>query len=461
MFNPILLPELREMLAEKDDQGLIEVTNELHPASVADFTEGLSVDETWEVLSHAPLVVQADIFSYYSNTKQEEMVHGGGRGRMSSLLEEMASDNRVDLLKRLEPAVVEELLPLVAKAERQDIRTLLSYPEQSAGALMNTEYASVPSDITAGEAISRLRMQAPNNEMIYYIYVLGPERHLLGFISLRTLILARPSTMVNDLMESDILSVRVDDDQEEVAKKMARYDFLAIPVVDESGKLVGIITHDDMVDVVVEEATEDVHKMGGVQPIEGDYLETAFAKIWFNRFIWLSCLFLTGLLTFEVLRHFESLIAKCAVLSMFLPLLMGTGGNSGSQAATLITRAMALGQITPSAWWRVLKHELLIGLALGLALGIIGFGRALIVPNDVLKPEGQVAQLDHIQLAYVISTTVSVVCVWGTVVGSMLPLLFRKLGFDPAMASSPFVATLCDVTGITIYFTIASYFVKF
>ncbi len=189
---------------------------------------------------------------------------------MSALLEEMAPDNRVDLLKRLDESVVEELLPLIAKAERQDIRQLLSYPEESAGAVMTTEYASVPDDITCGEAISRLRLQAPNNEMIYYIYVLGSDRHLLGFISLKTLILARPNTLVSELMESDIVSVRVDEDREQVANKMARYDFISIPVIDASGRLVGIVTHDDVMDVVVEAATEDAHMMGAVQPIEGN-----------------------------------------------------------------------------------------------------------------------------------------------------------------------------------------------
>ncbi len=228
MPNPILIPELRVMLAEQDEQGLIEVTTELHPASVADFTEGLEATETWEVLRHAPLAIQADIFSYFSNTKQDELVHGAGRQRMSALLEEMAPDNRVDLLKRLDPQVVEELLPLVAKAERQDIRQLLSYAEGSAGAVMTTEYASIPDNITAGEAISRLRLQAPNNEMIYYIYVLGSDRHLLGFVSLKTLILAKPNTLVADIMETDVVSVRADEDVEQVTSKMTRYDFLSI-----------------------------------------------------------------------------------------------------------------------------------------------------------------------------------------------------------------------------------------
>jgi magnesium transporter len=454
LINPILIPELRLMLAEQDDQGLIEVTTELHPATVADFTEGLDTDETWRVLGHAPLAVQADIFSYYSNAKQDEMVHGAGRQRMSALLEEMAPDNRVDLLKRLDESVVEELLPLIAKAERQDIRQLLSYPEESAGAVMTTEYASVPDDITCGEAISRLRLQAPNNEMIYYIYVLGSDRHLLGSISLKSLILARPNTLVSEVMESDIVSVRVDEDREQVANKMARYDFLSIPVIDASGRLVGIVTHDDVMDVVVEAATDDAHMMGAVQPIEGEYLEISLGSMWFSRFIWLACLFLTGMLTFSVMAHFSSLLERSAVLSLFLPLLLATGGNTGSQAATLVTRAMALGQVQPSTWRRVIRHELAVGICLGLSLGVMGFARTLLVGDTTL------GNVNRWELAAVIAVTVSVICLWGTLVGSMLPLIFKRLGFDPALACSPFVATLCDVTGITIYFTIANTYLQ-
>jgi len=192
-----------------------------------------------------------------------------------------------------------------------------------------------------------------------------------------------------------------------------------------------------------------------VAPLEGAYLDTPLQSIWFKRFIWLSCLFVTGMLTFSVMAHYEGLIARCAVLSLFLPLLLATGGNSGSQAATLITRAMALGELGPSLWWRVLRHEFLVGIALGLSLGILGFLRTLLVSDSAL------GTVDRWSLAGVISITVAVICLWGTLVGSMLPLLFRKLGFDPALASSPFVATLCDVTGITIYFSIASMYLSF
>jgi magnesium transporter len=524
MVNPIILPELRLMLAENDDQGLREVATELHPATVADFTEGLTVDEIWRVLSRAPLARQAEIFAYYAIPKQVEMVLGSGRQRMSALLEEMASDNRVDLLKNLDPQVVEELLPLVAKAERHEIAMLLSYPESSAGAVMTTEYASLPANMTVSQALEKLRAEAPDSEMIYYIYVVDDDRHLLGFVSLRDLILAKPQTQVGNLMERDVISVRVDEDREEVAKRMAKYDFLAMPVVDDQNHLVGIVTHDDVIDVVVEEATEDAHRMGAVAPLDQNYLDTPFVTVWRKRLVWLACLFIAELFTFTALSSFEDQIAKLVVLSLFVPLCISTGGNSGSQAATLITRAVALGQIKASEWWRVFRHELALGLALGLTLGVIGFFRGAATPERVRDasrvvpepfqihaaadatlttddrgrvlvpkgseqmikatltehahvklPEGQTiptaneqglydfpanciistAPVNRWQLAFVIGQAVAAICLWGTLVGSMLPMIFRRIGIDPGYASSPFVATFVDVTGIVIYFNIA------
>lgn len=449
MVNPILLPDLRQMLAEHDQAALGEFVGELHPATAADFSEGLSVEETWQVLSHARLDRQAEIFAFFPLNKQIEMAEGVGRGRMSRLIEAMSPDDRVDLLERLDPEVVESLLPLVAQAERQDIRMLLAYPEDSAGAVMTSEYASLPADITVGEALSRLRKQAPDSETIYYVYVLDAERHLLGLVSLRQLILARPTAIVGDLMQRDLISVKAEDDQEEVAQILARYDFLAVPVVDSENRLVGIITHDDIIDVVMEEATEDALRMGGVGVMEDSYLDSSFTTIWRKRALWLSCLFVAELFTFTALAHFEGAIASVLALSLFVPLCISTGGNSGSQAATLITRALALGEVGIRDWWRVLRHELMMGFALGATLGVIGFARAALTPQSVLGPA------ERWTLAIVVSQAVAGICLWGTLVGSMLPLAFKRLGFDPGYASSPFVATFVDVTGIVIYFNIA------
>lgn len=449
MPNLLLLPELRELLTERDDQTLAEVLADLHPASIAEFSEALSVEETWQLLEHASLDRQAEIFAFYPPPKQVEMVTEVGRDRMSKVIEVMSPDDRVDLLKRLDSDVVESLMPLVAKAERQDIRMLLSCPEGSAGSVMTTEYATVPADANVEKAIALLRQQAPSRETIYYVYVVDDARRLIGFVSLRDLIVTKPSSLVSDIMERDVVTVQVDQDQEEAALKLARYDFLAIPVVDEQRRLVGIITHDDVLDVMVEEATEDALHMAGVTPMDENYLSIAFTTVWRRRAAWLSVLFVAELFTFTALASFEDAIQAVVALSLFVPLCISTGGNSGSQAATLITRALALGHVTLGMWWRVLRHEVLMGLALGLTLGSIAFVRAAMTPASVL------GNADRWMLALVISQSVAAICLWGTLIGSMLPLLFKRLGFDPGYASSPFVATFVDVTGIVLYFSIA------
>jgi magnesium transporter len=449
MANPLLLPEIRAMIAEGDEQELSAFLNELHPASVAEFAEGLSVEETWELLSHADVRRQAEVFPFFTPEKQVALVEGIGRERVSRLLEAMSHDDRVDLLKQCDESTVESLLPLVAKADREDIRRLLTYSEHQAGSVMTTDYATLPPDITVQEALDRLRQQAPDKETIYYVYVIDDERHLIGFVSLRGLILARPTALVRDVMQEEVVAVRADQDKEHVARLLAKFDFLAIPVVDEQNRIIGIVTHDDVLDVLEREATEDALHMAGVGTLHEEYLKAPISTIWRKRALWLSCLFVAELFTFTALAQYEDAIASIVALSLFVPLCISTGGNSGSQAATLITRAMALGQITPGMWWSVLRHELVMGLMLGITLGAIGFARAAMTPHSVL------GNADRWMLAVVIGQSVAAICLWGTLVGSMLPLAFKKLGFDPGYASSPFVATFVDVTGIVIYFSIA------
>lgn len=449
MHNPLLIPEIRTMLAESDEAGITEVLS-WHPASVAEFTEGLSVDETWKLLDRDDIKDQAEAFSFYPHDKQTAMVSGTGREHMARLIEVMPHDERVHLLKRLNDDVVDQLLPLVAKADREDIRRLLSYPERSAGAVMTTDYSWLPPDVTVAEALTRLRQQALSSETIYYTYVLDADRKLIGFVSLHDLILAKPTASVADVMQKTVISVRADQDQESVARTLAKYDVLALPIVDAEGRLLGIVTHDDMLDVLVEEQTEDQQKMAGVVPLGEDYLNVPFRTIWFKRSVWLSCLFVAEFFTFTALAYFENAIARVVALSLFVPLCISTGGNSGSQAATLITRAMALGFVGPKEWIRVLRHEILMGLALGVTLGAIGFIRGALTPTSILR------DADRWLLALVIAQAVAAICLWGTIVGSMLPLIFRRLGFDPGYACSPFVATFVDVTGIVIYFTVAS-----
>src|SRR5262245_54902100 len=528
MAHPLFGPELREMIAADDEAALAELCDVLHPATIAGtLAEDFSVDEAWRVLRHTTLENQAAIFEYFPPEWQEEMVAGTGQAHMAQLIEEMSSDDRAALLRRLPPQVSESLLRLVDDADRRDIALLARYAENTAGALMTTDYAWLPDHITVGDALERLRLQAPDTETIYYVYVVNEQRQLLGVVSLRDLILKPRSMPIAEVMETQVVSVKASEDREKVAQEMARFDLIAMPVVDDDGRLVGIVTHDDVIDVVVEEATEDVHKMGGVGPIEENYLEAGIGVVWRKRAVWLACLFVGGLFTFSALEAFEDAISEVVVLSLFVPLVISTGGNTGSQAATLITRSMSLGQVTGADWRRVLRHEVVMGVLLGLTLGGLGYLRAAFTPADVrsgapprfepftvavdeeLKPrtEGrmtlvtlpagaeQVIRADHEmtialppqeempkptpsgagrlsyvfprkctvprppvdrwQLALVIALSVMGICLWGTLVGSMLPMVFNRVGVDPAMASSPFVTTFVDVTGIVIYFNIA------
>ncbi len=452
MADPLFGPELQLLRQENDTAGQKVFCETLHPATVAEtLAELLEPEEVWRVLQHTDIKTQAAIFEYFPIEWQVKMVEGIGRQHMAKLIEQMSHDDRAELLRRLRPRAVEQILRLVDEAERRDIASLVKYEENSAGALMTTDYAWLPANITVSEALDRLRLQAPERETIYYVYVLDDQRKLLGMVSLRDLILAPRQALIRDIMQKDVVTARVTDDREQVAQQMARYDFLAMPVVDSEGRLVGIITYDDVIDVVVQEATEDAQRMAGMGVMEENYLEVNPLKVFFKRFPWLACLFLAELFTFTALAFFETAIEKVVVLSLFIPLCLSTGGNSGSQAATLIIRALALGQITARDWLRVLRHELLLGVMLGLGLGMIGFVRAALTPESTLRN-----QVEWYQLAAVIAQSVAAICLWGTVVGSMLPLLFRRLGFDPAFAASPFVATFVDVTGIVIYFTIAT-----
>lgn len=344
--NTLYLPELREMLAEGHAAELREFCTALHPASTADFMEGLTAEEAWRVLQFAEIPARAEIFGYFPRDKQVEILKLGERAEIAQLIAHLPPDDRVDLLNQIEPDLVAQWLPLMPAAERRDILRLRAFPENTAGAVMTTEFARLSENLTVRQALEELGKQAGELETIYYIYILDDDGHLRGLVSARQLVSAmgRPDTRIGDLMEQSIVSVNVGDDQEEVARKVAHYDLLAIPVVDQARHMLGIITHDDVIDVVVEEATEDAYKMGGMMPIEESYLESRFVTIWRKRAGWLSLLFVAELFTFTALASFEDAIQKVVALSLFVPLCISTGGNSGSQAATLITG--------PSPWDR-------------------------------------------------------------------------------------------------------------
>lgn len=459
MTHPLFGPEVRAWLQENNEEELAEFCEALHPATVAETLEDeLEVEEAWRVLRKTNVRNRADIFEYFSLDWQVRMADGAGKAEMARLIEEMSSDDRADLLQRLDSRLADQLIRLVDEADRKDIKALVQHEEDTAGALMTTDYAWLPENLDRIAAVDRLRAQAPDRETIYYVYVLDDNRNrkLRGVVSLRDIIMMPSNALVRDVMEEDVISVNVTADREQVAQELAKFDLIAIPVTDSSDRLVGIITHDDVIDVVVLEATEDIQRQGAVQPIEEDYLTASFIKVWRQRAFWLAVLFFVQTFTFNMMAHFESAIQEIVVLALFVPLLISCGGNVGGQAAALVTRALALGQAALGEWWRVLRHEFFMGLALGATLGLLAIGRTyFLTPANLLDNGEGRDPTDPLKLTLVISAAVAAICIWGTLVGAMLPLVFKRFGIDPGIASGPFVATFVDVTGIAIYFTIA------
>ncbi len=449
-YQSLILPDVQQMLMEGDRHGLSAFCNVVHSVVVAEILEELNDAQVWAVLDHAELPRRVEIFENLSLRRQVELVESLDSGRLSELLEEMSADDRVDLLSRLSQQRREDVLRLIARAERNDIRRLLSYDEGSAGAIMTTEYASLPANIMVRDAIERLRQQAPNSETIYYVYILNENRRLEGMISLRELILARPEARLSDLMQRDVMRLRVTDSQGAVAAELARYNFLAVPIVDADDRLVGIVTHDDALDVVQEQATEDAYRQSGVQPLDDSYEDTPLTTVLWKRGIWLVFLSIMALMNARVLEHYTASHRTLeALILVFLPLVMASGGNAGSQSATLFIRMMALrsGDSPSDSLFGqhrlILVRELAVALSLGMILALLDclvahfwFGRSLA------------------EAAVIGATIVSVVCL-GTSIGAVLPLILKRLGMDPAIMSNPLIASILDVLAVTMFFQIA------
>jgi magnesium transporter len=400
-----------------------------------------------------PRAEAEDFFLSLPARDQEELVLALPREERRSWVRLLPPDDAADLVQAAPAEEREGLLALLDDVARREVGALLAYAEDEAGGLMNPRFARVRPDATADEAISYLRRQARDRdaEAIYYAYVLDEEQRLLGVASFRDLFAAPPDRRVREVMRTDLVSVSDDMDQEEVSRVFAESDLPAVPVVDRQGRMKGIVTVDDIVDVVAEEATEDIQKFGGVEALGKPYLETPFADMLRKRAGWLAVLFVGEMLTATAMAFFEDEIARAVVLAVFLPLIISSGGNSGSQASTLVVRAMALGEVRLRDWWRVAGREIATGLALGLILAAIGFLRIV-----VWERIGHVYGEHYLLVALTVAVSLVGVVVVGTMAGSLLPFLLRRLGLDPASASAPFVATLVDVTGVLIYFAAAS-----
>lgn len=444
MYNPLLQPDLKLMLQEGDEPGLCEFCNVLYPVVVAEVLDGMEPDEVWRVLNACEVRRRADIFEFIPPHQQLDLVESVDKKDLSRLIEAMAPDDRVDLLENMPEEQVEALLPLVAQAERDDIRRLLSYPEDSAGSIMTTEYASLPEGITVREALDRLRQQAPNRETIYYVYVLDEKRRLDGVITLRQLILARPTVVLVDLMRRNPVMVHVEDNKVEAARQLARFDLLALPVVDDQNRLVGMITHDDVLDLIQEEADEDAYRQSAIQPLEHSYFDTPLLEIAWKRGIWLMLLAFFALLTAGIQDLFDGVTDGHKFLALFLPLVLASGGNTGSQSATLVIRAIAVTVMDRHDRFQLARREFLTGLMLGSCLALFSFVSIHWIFGQTIMESA------------VVAATIGMVVTMGTLTGSMLPLVFKRIGMDPAIMSNPLIAALSDMLGVVIYYTIAA-----
>jgi magnesium transporter len=437
------------MTAARNEPDLDE---RLSAADLRDAWPLLSAEDRALSLREAPRSDAEDVFFGLTAHEQAEILRALPPDERRSWLRLLPPDDAADLIQESQPEERDSLLGLLDDPTRHEVQALLAYAEDRAGGLMNPRYARLRPDMTVDEAISYLRRQARETlEAVYYVYVLDEAQRLLGVVSFRELFAADGTRRVSDIMHRDLVTVSEDMDQEAVSRLFDRHKFIAIPVVDAAGHMKGIVTADDIVDVVREEATEDIQKIGGTAAFDEPYMKIGFWNLIRKRGGWLAALFLGEMLTASAMAYFQDELARAVVLTLFIPLIISSGGNSGSQASTLVIRAMSLGEVRLRDWWRVMRREVAAGLALGSVLGAIGFLRV-----ETWQAAAHIYGAHHLLLAVTILGSLIGVVTFGTLAGSLLPFVLRRLGLDPATASAPFVATLVDVTGIVIYFTVAS-----
>ena len=435
--------QLQEALQLDDKATLEELLTGIHPADIAHAADDLDLPLLWRVLTTLSTEDRAETFGYLSPERQIALAQTLDRRQLAHFFRHMSADERADLYNQLDPDQQEAILPSLAQAERDDIRQLASYEEGTAGAIMTSDYSTLVPGLTASEAIQRLRREAPDKETIYQSYVVDAERKLLGTVSLRDLIVARARTPIEELMTTDVISGRVEDGQEEVAGRISKYDLIALPILDEQDRLVGIVTYDDAMDVAEREATEDFQRVGTVSSLESSVREASIGMLYNARIFWLVILIFANAFSGAGIAFFEETIEAHVALVFFLPLLIASSGNAGSQAATLTIRAMAVGDVQLRDWGRMMGRELMVALLLGLtmalAVSLLGIFRG------------------GVEIAMVVALTMITIVVIGSLLGLSLPFVLRIFNLDPATASTPLVTSLADVAGVLIYFSIATW----
>ncbi len=444
-----LQDEFEDLIASGDNKKIHQFLDDQNISDVADLIYENEEREAY-ILSHLSIHRAAGLFKILEHSTQENIIHKLPPTKTAELLNELPPDDRTSFLEDLPNEVVRELIKTLNPEERKITLSLLGYPENSVGRLMTPDYVYVHENNTVEEVLNIIRQVGKNSETIDVIYVINDKGELLDDIRIREFILADPHTKVSELMDGRVISINVNDDQEIANEIFKMNNRVALPVTSETNKLLGIVTIDDILWVASEEFTEDIQRIGGTEALEQPYLEMPLFQLYKKRIIWLFILFIGGLMTVSAMHYFEKMIGKATLLASFIPIIIASGGNTGSQAATLIIQAMALGEITLQDWWKIIRREIISGLLLGTTLALLGIAIIFIWHffSDVFGEY-------YLSIALTIGLSIMGVVLWGTLIGSMLPLILKRLGADPATSSTPFVATLVDVTGLIIYFSVA------
>jgi magnesium transporter len=456
-MNTKELPKLAKEFQHIDQ--IIEMVPIMKKMPVVEVAEILeAIDETYlfNILDRFSLEQQGLIFSEFPMVKQLNLFKTVSKKRFAQIFENMPSENRADFFQHLTQEEQSSLLPFLSKNVREDVIKLSAYPPETAGGIMSTDFATVESQMTCAEAIEKVRRDAPSKKTVYYVYVVDSNQRLQGFITLKDLIMAEPYTKVENALHRDFVFAFVDEDREKVAQLIERYDLVAIPILNRENQLVGIVTHDEAIDVIRAEHSEDMQKfMGIVQANEEfDYLGTSTFKHFKKRVVWIVSLAAVGIISGIIIHRYENALEKLLILALYMPMVADTGGNAGSQAATVVVRALALGQITVRNWFKILWKEAKISLLLAVCLGLLAYGKVLFLSWETDIPSAYSLPV----IAFAISLALALQVVTATVIGAGLPLLVKRFGGDPAVAASPAITTVVDITGLLIYFGTATIF---
>ncbi|HEX8791601.1 MAG TPA: magnesium transporter [Polyangiaceae bacterium] len=442
----LLAPDLKQLLKEDPEQ-VRELLDEIHAEDLADVMGELDADEAAELLARMPAEDAAPIFERLDEHEQEELVETMPPESVVQIASEMAADDRADLFSALPDAVGEQLLEALQKVDpeaAEEVREIEKWPETSAGHLMTTDFVRVSARSRVSEAMDIVRKRAKEREEFVYVVYVVDQGKLAGVVSLRELIILEGNVGIAEVMRTNIISVPPTMDQEDVARRMAKYDLNVMPVVADDGRLLGVITIDDIIDVLVQEQTEDVQKIGAVEPLDVPYFQTSFLTFIRKRAGWLIILFVEEFFTQSALRYYDPVLEAVKHALIYVPLLISAGGNSGSQSSTLVIRGLALGEIKLSDWWRILLREFAMGVVLGTMIAVIAMGRVKMYPDQSWL------------FAITVGITVLCIIISGCSVGSMLPLVLKRVGIDPATSSTPFIASLVDTIGVVIYAHVAN-----